>query len=415
MNKKTCILLTDAFPFGSGETFLETEILFLSKAFDQIYIFSLSGPNKTRELPPNVQAYSLNIHNMRFKRIRKLLNGLLPSKFKIEKKRFFDFLYCLHFRGGVKIASSRIHKIIKRQGIIISNDTLFYSYWFGFLAAVAVCEAKRYKIASSNIICRAHAVDLYDYRQKCGFSPFQDYLIKNIDYVCPISKDGQNYLLNKYPLFKYKFPLFRLGTGDHNINKEKTLGGAFNIVTCSNIIPIKRLDLVLNAIAIIKQKNYLIHWFCFGDGSDLSFLKERVAKNNLTDNVTFFGRVPNNAVYSFYNETHVDLFVNVSLYEGIPVSIMEAMSCGIPCIATNVGGTNEIISEDCGILLDKNINENILAAEILKFYSFSQNKKEQLKKQSRQIWEKEYNSKINYTKWIEFLVSLYIDKSLSKK
>ncbi|NCO54621.1 MAG: glycosyltransferase, partial [Bacteroidetes bacterium] len=54
----------------------------------------------------------------------------------------------------------------------------------------------------------------------------------------------------------------------------------------------------------------------------------------------------------------VDLFINVSESEGIPVSIMEALSAGIPVIATNVGGTNEIVNNDVGFLIDKEFEIN---------------------------------------------------------
>ncbi|MGZ5247769.1 MAG: glycosyltransferase, partial [Flavitalea sp.] len=51
-----------------------------------------------------------------------------------------------------------------------------------------------------------------------------------------------------------------------------------------------------------------------------------------------------------------DLFLNVSESEGVPVSIMEAMSAGLPVIATNVGGTREIVDGSNGVLVNKNIS-----------------------------------------------------------
>ena len=60
----------------------------------------------------------------------------------------------------------------------------------------------------------------------------------------------------------------------------------------------------------------------------------------------------NQQIIDFYAKTPLDLFINVSESEGIPVSIMEAMSFGIPAIATNVGGTNEIVNQKNGYLID---------------------------------------------------------------
>ena len=57
------------------------------------------------------------------------------------------------------------------------------------------------------------------------------------------------------------------------------------------------------------------------------------------------GNVDNAALLEDYITENYYLFVNVSSSEGIPVSIMEASSVGIPCLATDVGGTGEIISD----------------------------------------------------------------------
>ena len=67
------------------------------------------------------------------------------------------------------------------------------------------------------------------------------------------------------------------------------------------------------------------------------------------------GYVPIEQIMNYYRENPVDVIVNVSESEGgSPVSIMEALSCGIPAIATAVGGNPEIVSEQNGILLSAN-------------------------------------------------------------
>jgi glycosyltransferase involved in cell wall biosynthesis len=63
----------------------------------------------------------------------------------------------------------------------------------------------------------------------------------------------------------------------------------------------------------------------------------------------------------------VDLFLNVSTTEGVPVSIMEAFSAGIPVYATNVGGTSEIVNSGNGKLMDKDLTPEKLAHEIRSF------------------------------------------------
>ena len=56
---------------------------------------------------------------------------------------------------------------------------------------------------------------------------------------------------------------------------------------------------------------------------------------------------------NWFENNSVDVFVNVSSSEGLPVSIMEAFSFGVPVVATKVGGIPEIVDEKCGILIPK--------------------------------------------------------------
>ena len=82
----------------------------------------------------------------------------------------------------------------------------------------------------------------------------------------------------------------------------------------------------------------------------------------------------------------VDLFLNVSEYEGVPVSVMEAQSFGIPVIATAVGGTPEIVNEENGFLLPENPSQDEIASAI---YDVVTNKEKWEKKRmlSRKNWE----------------------------
>jgi glycosyltransferase involved in cell wall biosynthesis len=74
------------------------------------------------------------------------------------------------------------------------------------------------------------------------------------------------------------------------------------------------------------------------------------------------GQVAHEDVLKWFEENSADVFVNVSSSEGLPVSIMEAFSYGIPAIATAVGGMPEIVTEDCGVLLEPDFKPEELAA-----------------------------------------------------
>ena len=62
---------------------------------------------------------------------------------------------------------------------------------------------------------------------------------------------------------------------------------------------------------------------------------------------------------NYYNTYEIDLFVNLSTIEGVPVSIMEAQSSGIPVLATDVGSSKEIVDDDNGFLIPKDFEMNL--------------------------------------------------------
>ena len=105
-----------------------------------------------------------------------------------------------------------------------------------------------------------------------------------------------------------------------------------------------------------------------------------------------------------YGMQKFDLFLNVSSSEGLPVSIMEAQSKGIVVIATDVGGTSEIIHDRVnGFLLNKDFKVQDLSETLLKYRSLSYQCKIQMKKNSREIWSKNFDASNNYRCFYEWI------------
>ncbi len=94
-----------------------------------------------------------------------------------------------------------------------------------------------------------------------------------------------------------------------------------------------------------------------GGGDDLIEVSNYAKSILLEKNIKFkfFGHVTNDFVTTYYTDYCVDLFVNLSDSEGVPVSIMEAMSYGVPAIGFNVGGMSDILSIKHGFLFDKDM------------------------------------------------------------
>ncbi|MFE3573629.1 glycosyltransferase family 4 protein [Lysinibacillus sp. NPDC059133] len=110
----------------------------------------------------------------------------------------------------------------------------------------------------------------------------------------------------------------------------------------------KRQDLLLEALAELSDIPWRLQ--LIGDGSLRPNLETFIATKGLTDRVSFLGNQLD--VTSLLEESH--LFVLLSDWEGLPISIIEAMRAGLPVIATNVGGVNELVSDnENGFLINR--------------------------------------------------------------
>ena len=99
----------------------------------------------------------------------------------------------------------------------------------------------------------------------------------------------------------------------------------FRIVSCSNLISIKRVDLLIQSLALVDDLE--VEWVHFGDGAlmtELRTLSRQLLGPKPNISYNFRGRVPNWELINYYSENEIDLFITVSKWDGIPVSIMEA-------------------------------------------------------------------------------------------
>jgi glycosyltransferase involved in cell wall biosynthesis len=174
------------------------------------------------------------------------------------------------------------------------------------------------------------------------------------------------------------------------------------------MIALKRIDIIISALGIVNTDRE-IEWMHFGDG----ILKETLGELALSILQTakikfrFMGHYPNEDLLKFYGENQVDLFINTSSTEGIPVSIMEAQAYGIPVIATDTGGLKEIISKNSGSLLPVNLVPEDLAREIEYYLNLDENESGILRANSYNNWNSNFNAMSNYRNFITEVNSIF--------
>lgn len=104
----------------------------------------------------------------------------------------------------------------------------------------------------------------------------------------------------------------------------------------------KGQDIVLEVLSTDEWKKRNWHLNIYGSGEDENYLKELVSHYHLTEKVTFHGKV--NDIRAVWEKNHILLMP--SHMEGMPLAIVEAMICGRPCVATDVGGATEWIEDN---------------------------------------------------------------------
>lgn len=372
-------ILSNTFPYG-GEPFLNTEIECMKDRSNVFcFPFFISESEKTNSSIPQQNIHEFKKQISVWDRIHAGSNSI---KNLIVKKELGE---AIHRSGKVRnivkaikfayISELRVYNAIRYINSNISDKShiLFYAYWMYETAYVGARLKEKYP--GSHFITRCHAYDLYTERHANGYLPYRLFILDSADAVYPISEQGKIYLGDLYDhAYECKTHIARLGTLRlFDINRNECNTSLTTIVSCSNLIPLKRIHLIIEALQKTKMN---IEWIHFGDG----VLRPELEKmaSTLPDNIHVFfkGFVQNKDIQEFYATHYITAFINVSETEGIPVSIMEAQSYGIPVIATDVGGTCEIVHDGInGIILSKNFASrdllNAIDMVISNYKSFS--------------------------------------------
>jgi glycosyltransferase involved in cell wall biosynthesis len=98
---------------------------------------------------------------------------------------------------------------------------------------------------------------------------------------------------------------------------------------------------LLRALALLEQREGMPPWRCriAGDGPEAAALASLAVELGVDNRITFEGHVTDPVAYL----QGLDIYVQSSIAEGLPNAILEAMACGLPIVATDVGGTRELV------------------------------------------------------------------------
>lgn len=408
------IIFTKSYPydFAAEQTFLHREISHLAEKFDKVVLMPKVCSGYRFDVPDGVEvdesfAGFIRKNSSVFRFVMNVLNSKTiyqelrahPSLLLFPAK----FLKLVLFSGRAEITKNwfRNWLAVRRYD---DSDIVLYSYWFDDVAmGLGLIKRTNPQI---RLVSRAHGYDIYEEMYFPYYWPLRIQALAKLDKLFPASYNGRDYFRSRYPEFHDLFETVHLGVEDPGFISKPSVDGVLRIVSCAYIVPLKRIDLLLEGIACAARMrpDQKFEWHHFGEGRKRrKFIK--ALKNRFPHNATGHlpGYVPNQDILRHYRGNPVDVFVNLSTTEGgASVSIMEAISCGIPVIATNVGGNPEIVSKRNGLLLPLNPSAEEVAQALLQICD-EREMSYTMREESRRVWQESYSADVNFQDFAEKL------------
>jgi len=187
----------------------------------------------------------------------------------------------------------------------------------------------------------------------------RSFSIKKSDIVITPSQHLKNFIQNLG--FKNKIEIINNGVFIPEENTNIFTNDQINITIVSRLVSHKNIEKIIRAISDLN--NPLIYLNIIGDGPELNQLQKISLKSNNKDNIIFHGKLNRDDINHIFLKS--DIYVQASNYEGLPHSLLEAMSYGIPVLCTPVGECKEILgNEDRGYILDLPVSKNNIKSKI---------------------------------------------------
>lgn len=397
---KILLLLTTAFPCGKGEEFLSAE-LERARGFDRILVCPCgagAGGAPTRAVPRGAEYVPLPA--VKSGRAAYLRVGARPcvlgEAFRLLRARRLTAGRLHELLFFMKNAD-RIFRGLRRLPLPAADEVVIYSYWFYDAAAAGALFARflRRKGAAVRQISRAHGFDIHPERAKYGYLPMRPFLLRRVGRVYACSQDGALTLRAEFPQDAAKIKTAYLGTRD--CGPGRCAREPFHVVSCSYMVPVKRLHLIAQAL---RQADFPVLWTHLGSGPEEGRVRALAERFPPHVRAEFLGQRRNEEILGYYKKTPVSVFLNVSASEGISVSMMEACSFGFPILATGVGGTGEIVSDGAnGFLLPADFTPRMFLDALRRIRAMKEEEYRSLCARSRGIWEEKFDAAKNYDRF----------------
>lgn len=377
---------------GKPDPFFLQELPWLKKRFDRMVVISLDGVRTVT-----------GDETKRYPTVSPLdgtLLSWLALPFCADLWRELHHLHRdkkLNLRSIIKLAAFtrrglKMHYWAERMMRAVSeSSTTLYSFWMSYDGfAAALCKRKH---PGMRCVVRGHAYDIDT--ERVALNPYfmKRRIAKEADGLYFISETAKQQYLDymKGQVSEDKLHVLAMGSGGEPVESYREAPlytqGVFRVVSCAQVIPIKQVEMMVDALS--RWEGAPLCWTHIGGGDGLEDLR-RLADHKLgpKENVIceLLGQLKAEKIQNLYETRPFDVFVNTSQKEGVPISIMEAMRHGTPVIAPAVGGIPELVAPEVGWLYDPARGADGVLEALEKLASFTQEEAEALRARVRAYW-----------------------------
>jgi glycosyltransferase involved in cell wall biosynthesis len=239
-------------------------------------------------------------------------------------------------------------------------------------------------------------------------------LLLNADKVVTLTKENQKrclevgYKPQQLVQIPNGVPLFELPSSNRRAELRKKLMGSTDIqfVVVSNLLPNKRIDLFIKALAELNGSIPPCRAYILGEGSELASVTNMVRKHKLNDRIFFPGHIDNVEDYL----CTADIAVHPSCTEGMSNAILEQMSHALPVIAADIEPNKDIITDGKDGILFKNNDVESLKVKIRQLVNNAQLRK-QIGAAARKTIEQKFSITTIADKYIETYKTMLQERS----
>lgn len=360
----TIAYITAQTPYGKGEQFILPEIIELINNDNDVVVMPIRPDKKLGDgvEPKKVSPYTINIPIFSFYVF--IISVIVFLKYPIKSFKIINNII-LYSGSMVKIIKNFVvfpKGLVTGYMVMKKNVEHIHAHWASTPATVAYIASSLSDIPWSFTCHRWDITENNMIKEK----------VKSCKFVRTINKRGFNEIINIVgDEYKSKCHVIHVGINIKSSKLSKKInsdGDKFIIATPANLVEVKGHKYLIEAIQKLLREDYNVICKFYGDGILKEELEEIIRNEKLQDRIFIEGQITHEDLLKLYEDKKVDCVILPSITtengekEGIPVSLMEAMSYKIPVISTNTGGIPELLANSAGIIVEQKNSEHLKEA-----------------------------------------------------